>query len=227
MSKDIISKLRDHLDNSIDTECELVYLLAQIRKLLEREDPQHQNTAYTALWMCCHWAVHPDLASQQTTGDFLDKVDRWVSNTVAYLQPRGTWSVVEEHRLFQDFIFLDTIRQQLKAFLKSRNLPIQICEEQERWYDFLNAYGGVIEDGTLALKAKSSPLSAVKQVTFKKGEELTDEHHVPYVIQWRIDLLDGRTLVTEVETVPEGAGNMTAHALQIINNGFTPPAEAR
>src|SRR5689334_8485361 len=99
MTKDIVRKLHEHLDAGIDSECEVVYLLAQIRNLLERDDPQHQNPAYRALWMCCHWAVHPDLAGQQTTGDFLDRVDRWITNTVAYLQPRGTWTFLEEHYL--------------------------------------------------------------------------------------------------------------------------------
>jgi hypothetical protein len=223
MTKDIISKLCDHLNCGIDTECEVVYLLAQIRKILDRDDPQRQSTNYTALWMCCHWAVHPDLASLQTTGDFLDKVDRWITNTVAYLQPRGTWSVLEEFNLFRDFVFLATIRSQLKAFLRSYNLPTEICDADDSWHDFLNAYGGVIEDGTLSLRTKSNPLGAVKQVTFKKGGKLSDKHHVPFVIQWRIDLLDSRTLIANVKTVPDGGGKMTSHGLEIINNGFTPP----
>jgi hypothetical protein len=224
MTKDIIKKLCAHLNAGIDTECKVVYLLAQIRKILDRDDPQRQSSDYTALWMCCHWAVHPDLTSLQTTGEFLDKVDRWITNTVAYLQPRGEWSFVEEFNLFRDFIFLATIRNQLKTFLQRYNLPTDLCDLDESWHQFINAYGGVIEDGTLSLKTNSNPLGAVKQITFKKLGKLSDRHHVSFVIQWRIDLFDGRTLIANVKTVPDGGGNMTFHDLKIINNRFVPPS---
>lgn len=84
----------------------------------------------------------------------------------------------------------------------------------------------MIEDGSLAAVGKKSTLTAVDKVVFEKGTDLPPEHHVPFVIQWTIHLKDGRTLKTSVETVPVAAGNMTSHHLEIINNGFVPPAQA-
>jgi len=94
----------------------------------------------------------------------------------------------------------------------------------EQWFRFLREYAGVIEDGTLSTVSKKNPLSAVEVVTFKKGDKLTLGHHVPFVILWTIQLKDGRTLKTSVETVPSGKGNMTSHGIEIINNGFVPPS---
>src|SRR6266568_4709008 len=99
MKKDIVGKLRQHLKTPIKTECAVVYLMAQARKLLERDDPQHTNRA---LWMYCHWALHVDLDSPNTTVDFLRRIDSWVTNRIAYLTPSGPWTVIDEHRLFAD-----------------------------------------------------------------------------------------------------------------------------
>jgi hypothetical protein len=223
MRKDIVGKLMSHLSKPIDDEPKVVYLLAEVRKLLERDDPTHSSGA---LWMYCHWALHVDLTSPGTTMDFLKRVDRWITNTVAYLTPSGPWEFFEEDHLFRDFIFLDTFRQQLRGFLASYKLPLSLCDLDEQWYAFLEAYGGVIEDGKLSTKSdKKDELGAVREVIFTKGESLTADHHVPFVIQWNIELKDGRTIRANVETVPAGGGNMTADSLEVMNGTFVPPPE--
>lgn len=223
MTKDIVGKLKSHLSSPIDDEPKVVYLLAEVRKLLERDDPTHSNQA---LWMYCHWALHVDLSSPKATMDFLRRVDRWITNTVAYLTPSGPWEFFEEDHLCRDFIFLTTFRQQLRGFLKRYGLPLSLCDLDAQWYAFLAAYGGVIEDGALsAVPDKKNELGAVKEVTFTKGENLTVEHHVAFVIQWSIALNDGRTIRTSLQTVPAGGGNMIAEELEVLNGNFVPPPD--
>ena len=220
MTKDIVGKLACFISDPVDTECKVVYLLAEVRKLLERDDPEHKMGS---LWMYCHWALHVDLDSPKTTEGFLERVDRWVTNTVAYLSPSGPWTFGEEYNLFKDFVFLDTFRHQLQTFLEVYGLPPTVCSENHQWNRFIQEYSGVIEDGSLSAVGKKATLKAVEKVTFEKGAQLPAEHHVPFVIRWSIDLKDGRMLRTSVETVPGGSGKMTSHDLEIINNGFVPP----
>src|SRR4051812_49301874 len=105
MARDTLRKLIDHLSMPIkDGPC-VVYLLAEVRKLLESEDPKQENGA---LWMYCHWALHVDLTNPRTTMDFLKRVDRWITNNVAYLTPSGSCTVADEFRLLSEFIYLDT-----------------------------------------------------------------------------------------------------------------------
>jgi hypothetical protein len=222
MTKSILDKLTVHLSKPVNDEQSVVYLLAEVRKLLEQEDKTHRQGS---LWMYCHWALHVDLDKPGTTMDFLGRVDRWVTNTVAYLEPSGPWEFIEEHYLFKDFIFLDTFRRQLREFLAAHDLPFSLCEDDGRWHAFIAAYGCVIEDGTLSTKAgKNSELKAVRQVVFRKGKNLTTDHHVPFVIEWHIHLNDGRVLLTEVQTVPNTIGKMTAHGITVVNGGFVPPS---
>lgn len=222
MTKDIVSKLRSHLGTTLTSECGVVYLLAEVRKLLERDDPKRRHGA---LWMYCHWGLHVDLSYPDTTEDLLKRIDVWVSNTVAYLIPTGPRKFMQEYHLFKDFIYLETFRIQLRKFLECYDLPTDLCTTDERWFGFLSAYGGVIEDGSLTCvnRKQENELYVVNKVTFTKGAELSDKHHVNFVIRWKIDLRDGRTLQVDTETVPDAAGNMTLHGLQIINNGFVPP----
>ena len=57
-------------------------------------------------------------------------------------------------QMIRDFMNLNTFRDGLSNFLVSRNLPTALCAEDARWYKFLTAYGGVIEDVPLSCKAK-------------------------------------------------------------------------
>ena len=143
MTKDIVCKLKTHLGKRIATEPDMVYLMSGVRKLLERDDPTQTNGT---LWMYCHWALHVNLTKVGTTMDFLRRVDRWISNTVAYCTPSGAGGFGEEYDLFKDFIFLTTFRQQLAGFLKNYDLPTDLCDVDEQWNAFLGAYAGVIED---------------------------------------------------------------------------------
>jgi len=212
MTKDIVGKLQLHLGKPIDTECGVVYLLAEVRKLLERDDRQRRSGC---LWMYCHWALHVDLDGPKTTLEFLKQVDLWVTNTVHGLLPRGPWKPLQEHYLFRDFVYLDAFRRELRRFLVSYMLPTNLCDEDPRWFAFLSAYAGVIEDGSLAISAdKNNDIGAVKQITFTKGRTLSAEHHVGFVIQWNIELKDGRTLKTEVDALP--ADKITSHHLELV-----------
>jgi hypothetical protein len=221
VTKDIVGKLRKHLSTRIDTECGVVYLMAEVRKLLARDAPAHDNRA---LWMYCHWALHVDLESPKTTMEFLRSVDLWITNTVAYLEPSGPWKFMEEVYLFRDFLYLDTFRRELRDFLHHYDLQTALCDDDPQWFDFLSAYSGVIEDGTLSTKTdKNNELGAVKQVTFKKGDALSEDHHVNFVIQWDIELKDGRTIRTEFDALPKHPLRMSSHHIEVLQGGFVPP----
>jgi hypothetical protein len=110
----------------------------------------------------------------------------------------------------------------LTGFLANYQIPTTLCERDEWWFKFLGKYSGVIEDGTLSMTTDERR-SAVKTVTFRKGGQLPDENHVNFVIQWDIDLKDGRMLRGEFEAFPQHSLGTSTHGLQVFNNGFVPP----
>src|SRR6266446_3118137 len=105
----IVEKLRAVLSSGIDSECKVVYVLAEARKLLETHptDPEPFG-----LKLYCHWALHVDLDSPGTTLPFLKRVDEYVASVLA-----GNTDIILEHRMLEEFVLLNTFREQFKRFL--------------------------------------------------------------------------------------------------------------
>jgi hypothetical protein len=193
----IVHKLREHLAGPVDTECKVVYLLCEVRKLLDRYP---RGPSQFALRLFCNWALHVDLSRSGTTRTFLERVDRFVLNQ---LTPGSDTkeTFLEEHSLFREFVYLDTFREELSRFLAARDLPTALCTEDKRWFTFLAAYAGVIEDGSLVCEDKGpNKLRIVDKVTFTKGPQRMEDSHVPFGITWDILLKDRRRLEVEVAT---------------------------
>ena len=195
-----VEKLRAHLGTPINTECAVVYLLSGVRKLIERDGSPH-GTSF-ALKMYCHWALHLNLDSPRTTQEFLDSVDKFVLKNVfpgnsptwpAGYEDDGTFSFMDEHYLFREFVYLDNLRRDLKNFLSKYGLPVTLCDDDGTWFAFVAAYASVIEDGQLAIKGKANALKAISKVVFKKGgRPLIASPQMQFVIEWNVHFEDGR-----------------------------------
>jgi hypothetical protein len=59
MERDIVHKLTEELAQQIISERQAVYILVELRKLLEKNDTLNE---YGALKLCCDWAAHPKLS---------------------------------------------------------------------------------------------------------------------------------------------------------------------
>lgn len=196
MQKSIVEKLRLFLSEAVDSECKVVYLLAESRKLLATRPITPEPFA---LRLYCHWALHVDLNLPRTTRAFLEQVEKYADSVLA-----GSKDILQEHRMVREFVFLDTFRQQFRKLLEIHDLPTGICDDDARWHEFLTHYAGVIEDGTLSCRAKKRPMKLVSKVVFTKGRAVQD-HHTPFTLQWTIFLVDGRKLALEVRaSAPEG-----------------------
>ncbi len=223
MEHSIVRKLRDHLSLRIKTECAVVYLLAQVRKLL---DPEKRGDKWFALTMYCNWALHVNLTWPKTTKEFLERVDAFILKTVhPYDENPGTvFSFIDEHHLFREFVYLDSFRYQLRELLERHNLPTTLCEDNSEWFTFLSAYAGVIEDGELSIMGRKSPnLGAVKKVVFRKGQiSAWPASHVPFSLQWDIHLLDGRICEAQLSADENAKG--ISHSLSIRGDAKPVPA---
>ncbi len=204
----IIGKLRAALSDAVDSECKVVYVLAESRKLLEKYPP---DPIPFALKLYCHWALHIDLKFSKTTLPFLERVDKFVDGVLA-----GRLNVVEEDRMFREFVFLDTFRQQFGEFLRAYDLPTPVCDEDPHWHEFLKNYAGIIEDGSLSCKAEPNSLKLVSEVVFTKGRPTTWDSYLPFDLSWNIVLLDGRTMIVDVNAAALPGGNqMISHGIRL------------
>ncbi len=201
----IVEKLNAALLGGINSECAVVYLLAETRKLFPIYKPNHNPFA---LKLYCHWALHVKLSNPKTTREFLERIDAYAES---FLQ--GNKDIVGEHQTLKDLVFSDTFRQQFRAFLNHFDLRAAICDEDAQWHEFLKHYSGVIEDGSLECQGEG--LKLVDKVVFRKGRPRPTESYIPFDLIWEIVLLNGKTLKVEVNASPLPNGKpmigFTAH----------------
>ena len=211
MKDDIVGKLQKHLSDPITTECAAVYLLVEVRKILQESQP---TPPLCVLWMYCHWAVHVDLTRDKTMRRFLEKIDRYVLNNVSGFQEDGGYSIKDEHELFGDLLSFHAFRRELCEFLNAYSLPTSLCDDDASWFGFLSAYAGVIEDGTLSAR-RSRTLKGIVQVVFAKGRLGSFENDQTFGVHWAVKLTNGQTLKFEDEIIP--ARKMSHRSIQLCD----------
>ena len=141
----IVGKLRMALQKKIASECQVVYVLVEIRKLL---DLHHQTKRFNILTLYCNWAVHISLdrdAAQNLVIELNRSYSRLDTGEKAERGFKGLWN----------YLSFDHFRKQFRGFLSSHNLPTAICEDVE-WQDFLHYYSLVIQDCRLECSGSSN-----------------------------------------------------------------------
>lgn len=160
MKPDILTKLEAELWQPITTERQVVYILVELRKLIELNDDGAQ---YKALKFHCDWAVHSRLKGlpAQEIVRLFDKYQETVE--------RGSASQAQPDMSFMaqlgPVLTMSSFRNELNAYLHSQGLCAAIPNENDKWADFLTHYGGVIED--CPLHCISQGLGYVDEVIIK------------------------------------------------------------
>jgi hypothetical protein len=194
----IVGKLNAFLAEPVDSECKAVYVLCEVRKLLEDTLPRDRPFA---LNMHCHWALHVDLHGKDTVRPFLQQVDAYVNTVIV-----GPEDILASNRMIREFIFLDTFRSELRDFFQARGIRTRLTDDDAWWNEFVKHYAGVIEDGSLSIKAENHGLTHVKEVTFTKGRDVTERFSLlPFDMVWSVSMLDGRHLDVEVSATDDAA----------------------
>ncbi len=172
MKPDIVDKLRLELREHVDSERQVVYILAELRKLLELESIARieagapADNAYFALKFYCDWAVHVrlDRSGAQRIVQRFNQYQKYMEALMSH----GNGGVAVDPSFLQELdqsLQLTKFREQLGAYLDSHDLDGAVATDGERWIDFLTSYSRVIEDAPLISEAKG--LEWVDTVTVK------------------------------------------------------------
>lgn len=164
MEKSIVEKLRAFLAQPVDSECKVVYLLCEVRKLLERSDNRPP-----ALWLYCCWALHVELKKKPTL-ELLNKIDTLLENHRK--RDLDQEELRMQHELFRELLFFDSFREQLRELLRFYDVPQTICDD-ENWRTFLRHYVRVIEEVPLSCQVQPNTLKHVARAIIRVGSSLS------------------------------------------------------
>ena len=152
MEDQIVRKVRAELERGITSECQAVYLLVEIRKLLDRD--RKGTVTYNSLRLYSDWAVHVELDRRQSQ-EIVKKADSFYRK-----QADGTLSE-DENRDFVRVFALDTFRDELNQFLQAKRLrPFS----DAKWNSFLACFLNVVEDCPLSCSVQGASVTEVDEV---------------------------------------------------------------
>jgi hypothetical protein len=131
MENEIIAKLRRELERPITAEPLVVYLLVEIRKLMD-----HNGIQPETLRLCCNWAVHVELSGAAA---------RRIVEHVDALYPRLLKGELteEDKESLRAFFSMNKFRSELEDFLAREGLR---GFQDDEWNGFLACFQNVIED---------------------------------------------------------------------------------
>ncbi|MCZ6752665.1 MAG: hypothetical protein O7E51_12670 [Acidobacteria bacterium] len=213
MENDIINKIRYELDRPIQSERQVVYLLAEVRKLL---DHLCATSQYRSLRLYCNWAVHIKL-ERSFALSIVEKVDQLYSKLM-----KGPRLSKEEHDELFGIFAPDNFRQDFKSFLREQSLPISICQNDKRWAMFLSYYLRVIQDCPLVCESKKKNPKVLNKIVLTKhpdGQEAAKG--IFPLISWAFYLNDQDKGSFRLNRIPRAvqAGSRKLHILQ-SSSGF-------
>jgi hypothetical protein len=181
MTPDILRKLTAELAQPITSERQVVYILCQVRKIVDR-DPNRQR--WNSLKLYCDWAMHTDLTFDSRTRPFIQQIEDFF---LATLSPDGAGVSQAQHEAIQKLVYLDGFREDLHTFFVEQGLPHDLADDGEKWNGFLRHSGGVIHDGSLVY---GKGLQLIKRMTFTTLPSSSEA--MPFNIKWEILFNDGR-----------------------------------
>jgi hypothetical protein len=176
MKPDIVDKVRNELSEPICSERQVVYLLAELRKLMELESIERveaggpADASYFALKFYCDWAVHVrlDQSGAQRIVQRFNRYQQFMEELASPGEDRVTVDPAFLEELDQS-LQLTKFREQLGAYLHSHDLGSEIATNEKLWVTFLTYYSHVIEDAPLISEVKG--LEWVDSVAVKVLDE--------------------------------------------------------
>ncbi len=133
MKEEIISKIKLALNEPIEKESQIVYILVETRKLLDLQN----NYNYPELRFYCDWAVHIK-KDKITLGikNIMEKIYEEMQNRDAIRQVGGG---IVSRKDSVHFLYMNSLKIELEKFLNEYNLPKKLLEFNN-WNLFLDNF---------------------------------------------------------------------------------------
>ncbi len=179
---EIVSKLTQELSEGISSEAQVVYLLSQIRKLMERDQIEDK---YVNLKFHCDWTLHSRLRGE-TAHQILRLFD------AAYPALKGMKNKLQEElpddlrKEIDKIAEMQSFQVELETVLAGYGLPPLTIKHSDGWVRFLYLYAKVIEDIPLEVQPLRPDAAKNLSKVVVKLRRTTEKKEVPFRLDWEI-----------------------------------------
>jgi len=151
MENELIEKLKKALTGPIEREEQVLYIMAETRKLMEQLLKGSSVQEYPLLNFYCNWALHAEINNTSPAQKILETIEKDYKN-----------KQFEKSRELE-FVGFKYLREEIKLFLEKSGLPIDLCTVEEKWESFRKLLLDVLID--CPLKPKNGP---IEEFVYKK-----------------------------------------------------------
>jgi hypothetical protein len=159
MTPEIIRKLNEFLDTHVPfkEECEAVYLMVEVRKLLDREHRiNRRRDQFLKIWFYCDWTVH--VSKDQNQADIEEIM-------VKFNNLEG----------INSFFSFSELRKEMSELFSTHGLRTKLCEDDDHWKHFVDVFIQVLADQPI-----TKPFSDISSVSFLPGNKETKKVTVKF-----------------------------------------------
>lgn len=134
MKIQIVEKLNKFLhEHPMKEESEVVYLLVELRKLLDREKVQNKVDSYPLVRFHADWAVH---TRKDRITSAMEEIMAKIDASIDTYPKNGNI----------DFLLLPEFRNELTKLVEEYSLPSKFCKNDNEWMNFMLALTQVLAD---------------------------------------------------------------------------------
>lgn len=140
--EEIVEKLNRFIanHNPISEECHAVYLMVQIRKLLDHDQDHWQRGSFTLLRFYCDWTVHTEKTRiTESMKSIMDEVFKDVKGQIESSAMMRAMSPVMR------FAYMENLRDEMRKCLEERDVNTFITEG-DAWISFVGFLVKVLEN---------------------------------------------------------------------------------
>ena len=159
--EEIIEKLNEFLSSHspLTEECHVVYLMVEIRKILDHEKDHRKNGEFSLLRFYCDWTVHTEKTRiTDNMRSIMDTVFQDAKSQIEAPAMRKAMSPVMQ------FAYMDKLKDQMIKFLRQRGLNTELVNGG--WLPFVQLLVGVLENQPI-----NNPTDDVVHFSFTPANE--------------------------------------------------------
>jgi hypothetical protein len=136
MTPEIVNKLGRFLDihHPLTEECHAVYLLAEIRKLLDREN----NKKAPLLRFYADWSVHTE------KDRITPQIETTMLGILRNIRIGIAANTLDAGAILGPFVYMENLRAEFRTFLAHYGLPAHLADDG--WLSFRNLLAAVLVD---------------------------------------------------------------------------------
>jgi len=139
--EEIIEKLDDFLNhhNPLTEECHVVYLMVEIRKILDHEKDHRQTGDFSLLRFYCDWTVHTE--KTRITDNMRAVMGILYKDAKSHIEAPALREAMSP---VMQFAYMDKLKDQITRFLKDRGLSSSLVNDG--WISFIGVLVRVLEN---------------------------------------------------------------------------------